>query len=59
MNFKKIPFPGLDDLLLLIGIAGIGYGTWLEYGDVAYIVVGVILSLLGFLSSSNGKRPGQ
>lgn len=54
---KKMPKPGLEDVLAVAGVGGIGYGTWVVAGTgVAAIVVGAIL-LTGAVTMARGSRP--
>jgi len=43
--------PDIKDVVVIVGLAGIGYGCWLIYPPIMFIVVGIFVFAIGFLGS--------
>lgn len=55
---KKIRNLDIDDLMILLGAAGVIGGIWLIYHPAAYIIAGAGLMYLGLTKRSNTKSGG-
>lgn len=45
-----------NDLLVVLGLAGLGYGLWLRMPWLAFVVVGAIVFLLGVIMHMRSGR---
>lgn len=48
--------PDMADVIAMAGLASLGYGLWLMWPALAYVVVGTILLLLGILGALRNGR---
>ena len=56
---KKIKFPfDIDDLLVIVGMAGVFIGIWLIYHPAAYIIGGAGFIYIGLSGSRKNKTGG-
>jgi len=43
--------PDIKDAAVFVGLAGIGYGCWLIYPPIMFIVVGILIFAIGISGS--------
>jgi len=43
--------PDIKDVVVIVGLAGIGYGCWLIYRPAMFIVVGLFIFAIGISGS--------